>query len=67
MAHEIAHVAARHAVENQTKANLLEYGAIAWLDLSGGISGMIYQNTAGIGLLGIFMKFSRGAEEDRQT
>ena len=25
---------------------------------------MIYQNTAGIGLLGIFMKFSRGAEEE---
>ena len=29
MAHEIAHVAARHAVENQTKATLLEYGAMA--------------------------------------
>jgi predicted Zn-dependent protease len=28
MAHEIAHVAARHAVENQTKASLLEYAAI---------------------------------------
>ena len=25
---------------------------------------MIYQNTAGIGLLGIFMKFSRSAEEE---
>src|SRR5215210_6942597 len=29
MAHEISHVAARHAVENQTKASLLEYAAIA--------------------------------------
>jgi hypothetical protein len=29
MAHEIAHVAARHAVENQTKASLLEYAASA--------------------------------------
>ena len=29
MAHEIAHVAARHAVENQTKGSLLEYAAIA--------------------------------------
>lgn len=64
MAHEIAHVAARHAVENQTKASLLEYGAIAGSIFLGGIPGMIYQNTAGIGLLGIFMKFSRSAEEE---
>jgi len=64
MAHEIAHVAARHAVENQTKASLLEYGAIAGSIFLGGIPGMIYQNTAGIGLLGVFMKFSRGAEEE---
>jgi len=28
MAHEIAHVAARHAVENQAKASLLEYAAL---------------------------------------
>jgi len=28
MAHEIAHVAARHAKENQTKASLLEYLAM---------------------------------------
>jgi beta-barrel assembly-enhancing protease len=64
MAHEIAHVAARHAVENQTKATLLEYGALGASIFLGGIPGMIYQNTAGIGLLGIFMKFSRSAEEE---
>ena len=64
MAHEIAHVAARHAVENQTKASLLEYAALGASIFLGGIPGMIYQNTAGIGLLGIFMKFSRGAEEE---
>jgi hypothetical protein len=64
MAHEIAHVAARHAVENQAKANLLEYAALGGSILLGGIPGMIYQNTAGIGLLGIFMKFSRSAEEE---
>ena len=64
MAHEIAHVAARHAVENQTKASLLEYAALAGSIFLGGIPGMIYQNTAGIGLLGIFMKFSRSAEEE---
>jgi predicted Zn-dependent protease len=64
MAHEIAHVAARHAVENATKGTLLEYAAIAGSIFIGGIPGMIYQNTAGIGLLGIFMKFSRSAEEE---
>src|SRR5262245_48008717 len=64
MAHEIAHVAARHAVENQAKANLLEYAALGASIFLGGIPGMIYQNTAGIGLLGVFMKFSRSAEEE---
>lgn len=64
MAHEIAHVAARHAVENQAKMGLLEYAALGASIFLGGIPGMIYQNTAGIGLLGIFMKFSRGAEEE---
>ncbi len=64
MAHEIGHVAARHAVENQTKANILEYLAMGGSIFLGGIPGMIYQNTAGLGLLGVFMKFSRSAEEE---
>src|SRR6266567_5365126 len=64
MAHEIAHVCARHAVENQTKASLLEYLAIGTSIFLGGIPGMIYQNTANLGLLGAFMKFSRSAESE---
>jgi predicted Zn-dependent protease len=64
MAHEIAHVTARHYVENQTKQSLLQYLAMGTSIFLGGIPGMIYQNTAGLGLLGIFMKFSRGAEEE---
>jgi Zn-dependent protease with chaperone function len=64
MAHEIAHVAARHAVENQTKANLLQYGAIAGSIFLGGIPGLIFQNTAGLGLLASFMKFTRNAEAE---
>jgi predicted Zn-dependent protease len=64
MAHEIGHVAARHAMENQTKATLLEYLALGGSIFLGGIPGMIYQNTAGLGLLGLFMKFSRSAEEE---
>src|SRR5215467_5631536 len=64
MAHEIAHVAARHAVENQTKASILEYSAILGSIFLGGIPGLIYQNTANLGLLGAFMKFSRNAEAE---
>jgi predicted Zn-dependent protease len=64
MAHEIAHVCARHAVENNTKASLLEYLAIGTSIFLGGIPGMIYQNTANLGLLGAFMKFSRSAESE---
>lgn len=64
MAHEIAHVAARHAMENSTKASLLEYLAVGTSIFLGGIPGMVFQNTAGLGLLGAFMKFSRSAEEE---
>lgn len=64
MAHEIAHVAARHALENQAKARLLEFAAIGTSIFLGGIPGMIFNNTAGLGLLGAYMKFSRGAEEE---
>ena len=64
MAHEIGHVAARHAMENQTKGTLLEYLAMGTSIFLGGIPGMIFQNTAGLGMLGIFMKFSRSAEEE---
>ena len=64
MAHEIGHVAARHALENQTKASLIDYLAMGTSIFLGGIPGMIFQNTAGLGMLGIFMKFSRSAEEE---
>lgn len=64
MAHETGHVAARHAMENQTKGTLLEYLALGGSIFLGGIPGLIYQNTAGLGLLGVFMKFSRSAEEE---
>ena len=64
MAHEIAHVAARHGVENMAKASLLETGALIGSIFLGGIPGMIYQSTAGFGLMAAFLKFSRGAEEE---
>ncbi|MEJ7712380.1 MAG: M48 family metallopeptidase [Pyrinomonadaceae bacterium] len=64
MAHEIAHVAARHSAENQTKGNMLQIGAIVGSIFLGGIPGLIFQNTAGLGMLATFLKFSRGAEEE---
>jgi len=64
MAHEISHVVARHGVENQTKANLMQYGTLAGIILLGGIPGMVLQNTAGIGMMTAFMKFSRSAEAE---
>lgn len=64
MAHEIAHVAARHAMENAGKGQFLGYGLLAGILLTGGIGGAILQNTAGITQALAFFKFSRGAEEE---
>ncbi len=64
MAHEIAHVAARHAMENAGKGALLNYGLIAGIIFTGGIGGAILQNTAGLGQALAFFNFSRGAERE---
>ncbi|MDQ6788501.1 MAG: M48 family metallopeptidase [Acidobacteriota bacterium] len=64
MAHEIAHVAARHAMENQGKGTLMNYGMLAGIIFGGPIAATILQNAGGI-LGGLAMlKFSRGAEEE---
>jgi hypothetical protein len=64
MAHEIGHVAARHAMENQGKGTLLQYGMLAGMIFGGGIASTVLQNTAGITQALAFFKFSRGAEEE---
>lgn len=64
MAHEIAHVAARHAMENAGKGQFLGYGLLAGMILTGGIAGGILQNTAGLTQALAFFKFSRTAEEE---
>jgi beta-barrel assembly-enhancing protease len=64
MAHEIAHVAARHAMENQGKGSLIQYGLLAGILMTGGIGGAVLQNTAGLTQMLAFFKFSRGAEEE---
>lgn len=64
MAHEIAHVCARHAMENQGKGTFLNYAAIAGIIFGGPIASGILQNGGGV-LMGLAsLKFSRGAEEE---
>jgi len=64
MAHEIAHVTARHAAEQQQKASLLNMASIPLMIFGGGIPGMIIQQAAQIGVPITFLAFSRGAEEE---
>ncbi|MEZ5344605.1 MAG: M48 family metallopeptidase [Pyrinomonadaceae bacterium] len=64
MAHEIAHVTARHAMENSGKNALLGYGILAGVIFTGGIAGAVLQNTAQLGQMLAFFKFSRGAEKE---
>lgn len=64
MAHEIAHVTARHAMENSGKGQLLNYGLLAGIIFTGGVAGAVLQNTAGLGQLLAFFKFSRSAEKE---
>lgn len=64
MAHEIAHVAARHAMENAGKGQALSYGILAGIIFTGGVAGTVLQNTAGLAQMLAFFKFSRGAEEE---
>lgn len=67
MAHEIAHVAARHAMENQGKGTLINYGALAGIIFGGPIVSTVIQNGGGIlaGLAGL--KFTRGAEMEADS
>jgi hypothetical protein len=64
MAHEIAHVAARHAMENQGKSTLMQIGAMAGIIFGGPLLSNILYNGGGV-LQGLAqLKFSRGAEEE---
>lgn len=63
MAHEIAHVAARHAMRQMTRASLANLASIPLIFVGGGI-GYAARSAAGIGVPMGFMKFSRGFEEE---
>jgi predicted Zn-dependent protease len=63
MAHEIAHVAARHGVEQASKAQLINWASIG-LIFVGGPLGAIAYNAASFGVPLAFLKFGRGAENE---
>jgi predicted Zn-dependent protease len=63
MAHEIAHVAARHALENLSKAELLSLAAVP-LIFVGGPVGELGRAGAELGMTALVFKFSRGAERE---
>ena len=67
LAHEIAHVTARHATERMTKGQLLQFAAIPALFVGGGLAGVGIQNGLGLGLnlavLGITRKSEAEADQ----
>jgi hypothetical protein len=64
MAHEIAHVTARHAMENEAKMRAIDMGMLAGILLGGPILSNVLYNGAGFFEGMAFLKFSRGAEEE---
>lgn len=62
MAHEIAHVAARHGTKQMSKAQLFQIAAIPLIFVTGGI-GYGIQQAANFLVPVTFLKFSRGMEE----
>jgi beta-barrel assembly-enhancing protease len=63
MAHEIAHVAARHATRQMTRGNMVNIASIPLIFVGGGI-GYAVRSAAGIGLPLTFLTFSRGFEAE---
>ena len=63
MAHEIAHVTARHGTENATKGQIVNLATIP-LIFMGGLAGFGIRQAAGFAIPMQFMRFSRKAEEE---
>jgi beta-barrel assembly-enhancing protease len=63
MAHEIAHVAARHATRQMTRAQFANIASIPLIFVGGGL-GYAIRSAAGIGLPLTFLTFSRGFEAE---
>jgi predicted Zn-dependent protease len=63
MAHEIAHVAARHTTRQLTRAQFLNYASLPLIFVGGGI-GLAAREAVGIGVPMTFLKFSRTFEAE---
>jgi beta-barrel assembly-enhancing protease len=63
MAHEIAHVCARHATRNVTKSEIAQYASLP-LIFFGGPVGYAVRQVASIAMPLSFLKFSRDAERE---
>lgn len=63
MAHEIAHVAARHGTRQATRAEVANWATLPLIFL-GGWAGYGIRQAAGLALPLSFLKFSRGFEEE---
>ncbi len=63
MAHEIAHVAARHGTRQATRGQLVNYASIP-LIFMGGWTGFGIRQAAGFAIPMGFMRFSRGMESE---
>ena len=63
MAHEIAHVAARHVTRQMTRGNLANLATIPLIFVGGGIGYGIYE-AAGLGIPLTFLHFQRGFEAE---
>ena len=64
MAHEIAHVTARHAAEQQGRANAFNLASIPLSIFTGGLVGAAIQQASSILVPMTFLKFDRSAEEE---
>jgi predicted Zn-dependent protease len=63
MAHEIAHVAARHGTEQASRGQLFQYASIPLIFVGGGVAYGLSQ-AANVLVPLSFLKFSRGMEEE---
>ena len=63
MAHEIAHVAARHGMRQMTRANWAQIGTLPLIFMGGGLGYGIYE-ASGLALPLTFMKFQRNFEAE---
>ncbi len=64
MAHEIAHVAARHGMKQQTKGDLVNYASIPVMILLGGWTGYAIRQGSQLLVPMGFLKFSRSDEAE---